>query len=302
MKKTTLFTIIFFACSLLFYFGIQLVSFASLSNANDDIIRLDKLTEHPGRPIKTIVAGKDSAALAESGFRIWLYLSFVESEEECSMAYLEDLMEVEQKDGIFTFSLKDDFRRRLTENYSFRCSDGVKEWDTYHSDEHSQHYVVIKKDGSTERYICEDGSTENYIPVHIKTMRGIETVSLNNRCCFVTSGMQEKRFRIEDAEFALFRDKSLIDELMCETNETVKLKDTQIKEMYLKGVKRKSGFMHYVHLLADDNSKVGRLTLNGSGTANIHNGASFGEIVSDPDKGKILNIAVNGISKRRVLQ
>lgn len=302
MKKTTLFAIIFFACSLLFYFGIQLVSFASLSNANDDIIRLDKLTEHPGRPIKTIVAGKDSAALAESGFRIWLYLSFVESEEECSVAYLEDFMEVEQKDGIFTFSLKDDFRRRLIEGTSFQCSDGVNEWNTCRSGEDPQHYVVIKKDGSTERYICEDGSTENYIPVHIKTMRGIETVSLNNRCYFVTSGMQEKRFRVEDVDLALFRDKSLIDELMCETNETVKLKDTQIKEMYLKGVKHNSGFMYYVHLLADDNSKVERLTLNGSGSANIHNGASFGEIVSDPDKGKMLSISIDGISKRRVLQ
>lgn len=302
MKKTTLFTIIFFACSLLFYFGIQLVSFEFQSNVNDDIIRLDKLTEHPGRPIKTIVAGKDSAALAESGFRIWLYLSFVESEEECSVAYLEDFMEVEQKDGIFTFSLKDDFRRRLIENSSFRCSDGVKEWDTYHSDEDLQHYVVIKKDGSTERYTCEPYRYYNYIPIHIKTMRGIETVRLNNRCFFVTSGMQEKRFRVEDTELALFRDKNLIDELVCETNETIQLADTQIKEMYLKGVKSNSGFMHYVHLLADGESKIERLTLNGSGSANIHNGASFGEIVSDPDKGKMLDIAVDGISKRRVLQ
>lgn len=302
MKKTTLFTIIFFACSLLFYFGIQLVSFEFQSNVNDDIIRLDKLTEHPGRPIKTIVAGKDSAALAESGFRIWLYLSFVESEEECSVAYLEDFMEVEQKDGIFTFSLKDDFRRRLIENSSFRCSDGVKEWDTYHSDEDLQHYVVIKKDGSTERYTCEPYRHYNYIPIHIKTMRGIETVSLNNRCFFVTSGMQEKRFRVEDTELALFRDKNLIDELVCETNETIQLADTQIKEMYLKGVKSNSGFMQNVHLYSDGESKIERLTLNGSGSANIHNGASFGEIVSDPDKGKMLDIAVDRISKRRVLQ
>ncbi|MCI7309592.1 MAG: hypothetical protein MR536_01895, partial [Prevotella sp.] len=59
---------------------------------------------------------------------------------------------------------------------------------------------------------------------------------------------------------------------------------------------------HYVHLYSDGESKIERLTLNGSGSANIHNGASFGEIVSDPDKGKMLNIAVDGISKRRVLQ
>ena len=307
MKKTTTIIICYFIFTLFFVSGVFNFTPTLTEVYTEDPDKAmfpDQLTEHKLQPVNTIKAVGNDSLVENVYFIVEVDVSFVKDKSECSIAYPEQLISVEQQGNTLMYRFSDEL---------ISCSDKLIEWK--HGPDGNIKESDIQKDSTIEYSIQHLNGEKEIVKetcvgyqkkIRIK-IKMLETPTLTvqqkpkHQLLLNVDALSKLTYQ-SSGDLGL-ADGSRIDTLQVVGYPNLSINNARIKLFTLncKGLYN-TDVANTVSISTDEQAQVNTLLISGKGEVQGLDESKFKHIVITPQRGKELAVNIDPIKQKLVIK